>query len=188
MLAFLIQLPTPVFACDNNIPGYYLNRYVDNNDGTITDKMTNLMWQKCTLGAVWNNQSESCEVDGDELKILKFEILQWRDALERARQNDFASHSDWRLPNVKELASIVTPACMDTVSTSAIELSIFDYAYMQYWSSTPTRRTIRVQADAETSTYKNTAYAVAFGTPFGRTGASISSIEEEKAVRLVRNR
>jgi Protein of unknown function (DUF1566) len=72
--------------------------YTDNNDGTVTDRITGLMWQKCSVGqddqtcigaatpSTWDQAQTAC---GD------------------LNQTVFAGHSDWRLPSKKELITIV---------------------------------------------------------------------------------
>jgi hypothetical protein len=80
-------------------------RYVDNHDGTVTDLATGLTWEKkCDgcgglhdygLALVWSGESE------DET------VWDWLDALNREAALGFAGHSDWRIPSVKELVSIV---------------------------------------------------------------------------------
>lgn len=64
---------------------YGLNDFVDNGDGTITDLATGLMWQKSDDGVTRN----------------------WEEALAYADGLEIAGYDDWRLPNVKELHSIV---------------------------------------------------------------------------------
>ena len=64
---------------------YGQNEFHDNGDGTITDKATGLTWMK-----------------GDSGKPMS-----WMAALSYAENLTFAGHSDWRLPNAKELHSIV---------------------------------------------------------------------------------
>ena len=64
---------------------YGENDYVDNGDGTISDLATGLMWQKAD--------------DGDS--------KDWEEALEYSENLELASFNDWRLPNAKELQSIV---------------------------------------------------------------------------------
>ena len=66
-------------------------RFIDNNDGTVTDTCTGLMWQKDTADV-----SESFA-----------DTLAWCDALSYCEGLNFAGNSDWRLPNVHELQSIV---------------------------------------------------------------------------------
>lgn len=64
---------------------YGINTFSDNNDGTISDKATGLMWQKADDGTARN----------------------WENALSYAGNLALAGYSDWRLPNAKELQSIV---------------------------------------------------------------------------------
>lgn len=59
-------------------------RFHDNADGTVTDLLTGLMWQK-----------------GEN------ERMDWYAALKNCREMRLAGHSDWRLPNLKELNSIL---------------------------------------------------------------------------------
>ncbi|MGH6812990.1 MAG: DUF1566 domain-containing protein [Methylocella sp.] len=102
-------------------------RYRDNGDGTITDENTNLMWEKKDQASRglhnWNNtypwegtcsnssttlcgtdadcsSHGTCHVSGGEMTIF-----QWVAQLNTAPC--FARHCDWRIPNVKELQSIV---------------------------------------------------------------------------------
>ena len=66
-------------------PEYGKNRFVDNHDGTISDLATGLMWSKTDSG----------------------HGLNWQGALAYAERLTLAGHHDWRLPNAKELQSIV---------------------------------------------------------------------------------
>ena len=70
--------------------------YTDNGDGTITDNNTKLVWEKKSS-------------DGT---IHDFHtVYTWADAfavhVAGLNATNFAGHNDWRLPNVKELQSIV---------------------------------------------------------------------------------
>lgn len=60
------------------------SRFKENNDGTITDTLTGLMWQK-----------------GEN------ERMDWYCALKACREMRLAGHDDWRMPNLKELNSIL---------------------------------------------------------------------------------
>jgi len=64
---------------------YGRNDFADNGDGTVTDRATGLTWTK-----------------GDSAQPMR-----WPDALAYAENLELAGHSDWRLPNAKELHSIV---------------------------------------------------------------------------------
>ena len=99
---------------------YGINDFVDNDDGTVTDNATGLMWSQDDNGAAIN----------------------WEAALAYAEAATTAGYDDWRLPNIKELQSIadysgVFPA-MDTSVFNLTELTNVmgqtDYPF--YWSST----------------------------------------------------
>ncbi|MCP4246869.1 MAG: DUF1566 domain-containing protein [bacterium] len=66
-------------------PGYGVNDFVDKGDGTITDRATGLMWQQSDSAGTHN----------------------WQEALDYAENLTLADYDDWRLPNAKELQSIV---------------------------------------------------------------------------------
>lgn len=103
---------------------YGKNSFVDNSNDTITDQATGLMWQ----------QADSAKG------------LNWEEALEYAENATIGGYDDWRLPNAKELQSIVDYTRSPETSNSAAIDPIFaissitnegdekDYPY--YWSST----------------------------------------------------
>jgi len=79
---------------------YGKNNFVDNGDGTISDLSTGLMWQQ-------NDNAMG---------------LDWEEALAYAQTVETASHSDWRLPNAKELQSIVDyNRSLQTTNSAAID-------------------------------------------------------------------
>jgi hypothetical protein len=104
--------------------GYGVNNSVDNDDGTITDLATGLMWMK-----------DDSRIGDD-----------WEDALAYAETLAFAGHDDWRLPNVKELQSIVDYTRSPSTSGSAAIDPIFNCSsivdeggelnYPFYWTGT----------------------------------------------------
>ncbi len=80
--------------------GYGVNQFVDNGDGTITDRATGLMWQQADNG----------------------EAMGWGEALDYAFDLEHAGYRDWRLPNAKELQSILDyTRSPDTTSSPAID-------------------------------------------------------------------
>ena len=83
-------------------------RFSDNGDGTVTDTCTGLMWQ---------------QVDGGRLN--------WGSALEYCENLELGDHDDWRLPNVRELQSIV-----DFGRLSPSIDRVFSASSSNYWSST----------------------------------------------------
>jgi len=92
---------------------YTLNStMVDNNDETVTDTFTGLMWQRDT-------------VQGD--------IKAWEIAVSNCQGLELAQYSDWRLPSLKELRSIVDYTYFDP----AIDPTYFrSTVSSDYWSST----------------------------------------------------
>jgi hypothetical protein len=108
-------------------PDYGANSFVDNGDGTVTDNATGLMWSQDDSGTGMN----------------------WEDALAWVQQkNDenYLGYSDWRLPNAKELQSIVDYERSPDTTGSAAIAPVFsatqitnaagqaDYPF--YWTST----------------------------------------------------
>ncbi len=67
------------------------DRYTDNNDGTLTDQATGLMWQESYAYAETGN------------------YVDWYEAQEyiiRLNANKLGGHADWRLPDKLELQSL----------------------------------------------------------------------------------
>jgi len=107
-----------------NNTAYGKNKFVNNGDGTITDSATGLMWMQNDNGSV----------------------ISWEDALSYAEGYNYAGYSDWRLPDIKELQSILDyTRSPETTNSAAIDTSFYctqitneagnaDYAY--YWSNT----------------------------------------------------
>ena len=84
-------------------------RFVDNGDGTVTDNCTGLMWQKENPPALYS----------------------WRQAIDYCEGLEFAGHDDWRLPNVRELLSIVD--YWQRIDPVFVTQHLSD----TFWSSTP---------------------------------------------------
>ena len=101
-------------------------RFKDNGDDTVTDLASGLMWKKCSEG----QSGESCA--GSHRRMT------WGDAMQQiadANTGDgFAGYHDWRLPNVKELRSLVDEGSFEP----AIAIEYFPRTPSEnYWSSTP---------------------------------------------------
>ena len=126
---------------------YGKNNFEENADGTILDLATGLMWMKNDNG----------------------QAVSWQNALSYAEGFSFAGYSDWRLPNAKELESIVDYTRSPSTNNSAAINALFestaiinegqqaDYAY--YWSST-------THFSQSTNGGKNAAY-LCFGRCLG---------------------
>jgi len=82
------------------------SQLTDNSNGTVTDTKTGLVWKQCVeglSGATCNSGSAGA--------------FTWQTALRQPgvvnSGGGFAGYSDWRLPNIKELRSIVEEKCHD---------------------------------------------------------------------------
>jgi hypothetical protein len=114
-------------------PDYGRNEFIDNADGTVTDRATGLMWMQS---------------DSGHLKVGPYGDgrMGWPQALAWASQLNQAGYADWRLPNAKELQSIVNytrspqtsggPAISPVFKCSAIRDEGGATGYGFYWSST----------------------------------------------------
>ena len=80
---------------------YGTNGFVDNHNGTVTDKATGLMWSQDDNGAT----------------------IYWKEALAYAESSTLAGYDDWRLPNIKELQSI---ADYTVTEIPAMDVSVFN--------------------------------------------------------------
>lgn len=109
------------------------NRFtVDVTNKTVVDKVTGLMWGRCELGAEWSASLGTCYFPTSSKSTYT-----WSEALSAAlsNQSNYLGQSGWRLPNVKELASIVEYKCVNP----ALNGAIFPGSNMQQvWSSSST--------------------------------------------------
>lgn len=95
LLAFLFLNFTSSYACQ------HYSGYTDNNDGSITDPRTQIVWQRCYSGQSWDGTTCQGQVKG----------YSWFQAMRLAKNNVSLGKSDWRLPTRKELQSIIDPDC-----------------------------------------------------------------------------
>jgi hypothetical protein len=103
---------------------YGKNNFIDNENGTISDLATGLMWQQ-------NDNSSG---------------MNWEEALSYAQTLNLGANNDWRLPNAKELQSIIDYSRSVQTNSSAAINQIFnctpitdpdgDINFGYYWTST----------------------------------------------------
>jgi hypothetical protein len=103
------------------------SQFLNNGDGTVTDNRTGLTWKRCSEGQIRLDCTGGAAVQ-----------YTWPDALARAKEvNDsggFAGHADWRVPNIKELRSLVERQCV----LPAINAQVFPGTPVNsFWSSSP---------------------------------------------------
>jgi hypothetical protein len=86
-------------------------RYRDNGDGTVTDLFTGLMWEK--------NISEYTS------------FMSWENALAYCEGLNLVGYSDWRMPTIKELRSLIDYSLF----YPAVDTTFFPEKSSRYWSS-----------------------------------------------------
>jgi len=141
---------------------YGKNDFVDNRDGTITDRSSGLMWTKKDSG----------------------KAMKWEQALGWCEGLNVASHDDWRLPTAKELQYIVdysrspdttnSPAIDPIFQTTAITNEAGQKDFSFFWSSTTHLDGPRPGSDA--------AY-VAFGRAIGQMHGRVMDVHGAGAQR-----
>jgi hypothetical protein len=142
---------------------YGVNNFVDNGNNTVTDKATKLMWSK------------------DDSK----KGMNWEAALAYAENSEYAGYAGWRLPNVKELESIVDySGVFPAIDTSVFNISGItneagnaDYPY--FWTST--------SAGSEKVSGMYFAYYVAFGYAVDHEGNDIHGVGAVRFDTKVKN-
>lgn len=82
--------------------------FTANADGTVTDNLTGLVWEQ----------------DGSNT------TMSWKEALAYCEARETPGHSDWRLPNVKELMTII-----DYTKQGPAIFSAFSSNSASYWTS-----------------------------------------------------
>lgn len=113
--------------CVRGNPDYGVNTFVDHGDQTITDSATGLMWATFDSGVAMN----------------------WQNALAWVQTQNATNHlgyNDWRMPNAKELQSILDYSRSPTTTQSAAINPIFNATaftneggqidWPWYWAST----------------------------------------------------
>lgn len=137
-------------------------RFFAQDDGAVSDSSTELMWQRCALGQQWTGTH--CEGEA--------RILSWGEAqqvVEMINADGTYFFNDWRVPSIRDLASIVERQCVDPrTNVEVFPSTPADF----FWTST-----MRSTENAE-----DRAYALSFGPE----GVEHHSLTDKHHVRLVR--
>lgn len=101
-------------------------RFIPNAAGDeVKDTQTNLVWRRCPEGTTW---------DGTTCSGTAFAVT-WRVALTLAKATAASTQVAWRLPNVKELSSLI----VRKIGSPLVDTTAFPTASTMnwVWTSTP---------------------------------------------------
>ena len=164
----------------NTVVSNQVKQYQVYNNGTVKDTKTGLMWKHCAEG-----------LSGVDCSIGKAEAYNWNSAVKKFKNISYAGYSDWRLPTIKELNTLVYCSngyqikyrrngygsigdCdrggEDNYQKPTINQQVFPNTSYYYWSSSPD---VSISSDAWSVNFK-----------YGYDGSFRRS--SEKFVRLVR--
>lgn len=129
-------------------------------EATVTDNETTLAWMRCAVGQAWDGKQCGGEAQ-------RFNWQQAMAMVDEINARQLGGHSDWRMPLVPELASIVERQCFNPRMNS----EVFPGApSLLFWSG------------MEKMGRPDQAYTL----DFGGGAAAATGKGEQGAVRLVR--
>lgn len=128
-----LAMTLPAQACIRNLAVSETTPTSDfvlsDTDGTALHVPTGLVWKRCAEGQTWDDGG--CTGSPTEFT--------WRAALQRVETvntDGFAGQNDWRLPNVKELQSIVERQCYSWALNPVVFPNTAGL-WGLFWSSSP---------------------------------------------------
>lgn len=127
----LLAIPVYALACTGEVPPQNPDGiYVVHEDGTVTDSRSGLMWKRCSEGqTLVGNACTGATTRRN-----------WAGSMAAAEASSFAGYDDWRLPNVKELGTLVETCRVNP----AINTNVFPDTPLTpipaFWTSSPTAR------------------------------------------------
>lgn len=139
------QAAAQICAKDNTPETISVSNYDLSQAGEIKIKnpLTPFIWQRCFYGQQWNDAQQICT--GTPKK------LSWQDAL-KATEN-----SEWRLPNIKELLSLVDLQCFAPPLHPELFPSAPASLTSGIWTSSP------LQTNLDSSSITSSAWLVDLG-------------------------
>jgi len=189
-LVVAVTFSTTVFAeqvCDSTVAQTTpTSAFTVNGDSTVSDNFTGLVWMPCVQG-----------LSGSSCATGTVQTYTWQTALQavEAVNADATMNygfSDWRLPNIKELATITelqchSPAANLTVFPATPMIANYNTADPQQvtvydsllWSSTP--------SSIYNSAAPSTGRSLAWGINFIDGGIVRADKNSSAYIRMVRN-
>lgn len=154
----------------------YFNDFKENQDGTVTDPGSGLVWQKCALGQIWSGSTCSGQAT----------LMFWEKAMQAAKENRFLGKNNWRLPKLSEFRRVIGDdrECHSGPRAASARLShpISNNGGLgDFWSSTTGNQAL---ANDEQSLTKDDIYASSINFENGGFGGDF--INYQHPVRLVR--
>lgn len=138
------------------------DRFIEHDDGTVTDTLSGLMWTRCAVGQQWT--ADGCAGDA-----ARFGWDALESAAEKANSDGSLFFNDWRVPSLRSLAMLIERQCQNPRTNVAIFPGTpVDF----FWTST-------LRPGDESS---GAAYALSFGP----SGVEHRDRQEEHHLRLVR--
>jgi hypothetical protein len=159
-----LLLPGTLLAgtCDNDKhpASTPTDRFTMLDDGAVMDKQTGLTWMRCAIGQKWDGKT--CVGEAKDYT--------WPDiggAKDQLNKTGYAGHSDWRVPLIMELGSIVELQCYNP----RVNVTVFPATPSDlFWSSMEKKGTTDL----------------AYTLDFGGGQATAQPKSAEGALRLVR--
>lgn len=118
------------------------------NQPVVADTVTHLFWQACAAG----QSGSSCSGEA--------KMIDWKSGLAHCEGLSWGGHDDWRLPNVKELRSIVD------LSRRSPSIDTAAFPNTPYYGGTSTAQNAGQFWSATARWYNSFALYVAFGSGF----------------------
>jgi len=126
----MVSASSAYAGCFANVtPSSPTTNFVDVGNGTVRDNKSGLLWKRCSEGQIWNGTTCTGVAT----------TYTWQGALQQAQAlnagGGFAGATNWRVPNQKELNSIVERQCWaPSINATIFPATVTNY----YWSSSPT--------------------------------------------------
>lgn len=131
------------------------------NSGTVKHKPTGLIWRRCLEGQVFFDNNTPENYLDDQCTDSPINV-NWQEALEQAKKvntgGGFAGSVHWRVPNLKELKSIIEYCRQDEggafnpdIFPNPGKLAYIEWANLFYLRAVPVWSSSPVVNDADTS-------------------------------------